>query len=77
MQDNNTGQQYVQPFAISQSTAFLGIGAGDNFSVGVEYTDSSDFKANQRFDHRNSDLGDNTVWSIAAAGEISSTVTAL
>ena len=71
------GQQFAQPYAVGQSSASLGVTSGDSYSVGVDYTDNPDFKASARFERRNSDLGNNTVWSAGAAGKISPAVTAL
>jgi len=71
------GQQFAQPYAVGQSSASLGVNSGDSYSVGVEYTDNPDFKASGRFERRNSDLGNNTVWSAGAAGKISPAIIAL
>lgn len=71
------GQRFAQPYAVGQSAASLGVASGDSYNVGIEYTDSPDFKASARFEHRNSDIGDNTVWSIAAAGKLSPAITVL
>ncbi len=71
------GQQFAQPYAVGQSSASLGVNSGDSYSVGVDYTDNPDFKASARFERRNSDIGNNTVWSAGAAGKISPAITAL
>lgn len=74
---NATGNQFLQPFALGQSAASLGLQNGDSYSVGVEYTDSPSFQANARFEHRSSTAGSNTVISAGATGKLSPALTAL
>jgi hypothetical protein len=74
---NSTGTQFAAPFAAGQSSSLLGLESGDNYSVGMDYTGSPDFKASARYEHRNSTSGKNTVISAAAAGKLSPAVTAL
>jgi hypothetical protein len=71
------GQRYAQPYAVGQSASSLGVSSGDSYNVGIDYTDSPSFKASARFERRNSDIGDNTVWSIAAAGKLTPAFTVL
>ncbi len=71
------GQQFAQPYAVGQSAASVGVSSGDSFSVGVEYTDSPNFKASARFEQRVASTADNTVISAAATGKISPSLTAL
>ncbi|MBW4521608.1 MAG: hypothetical protein KME16_18160 [Scytolyngbya sp. HA4215-MV1] len=71
------GQQFRQPFAVGQSASSLGLGSGDSFSVGFEYTDNPDFKASARLEHRTASRGNNTVISASALGKISPDLTAL
>lgn len=71
------GQQFLQPYAVGQSAASLGIQGGNSFGVGLEYTDNPDFKASARFDYRTSDAGNNLVISVGAAGKLSPSLTLL
>jgi hypothetical protein len=71
------GQQFRQPFAVGQSASSLGLGSGDSFSVGFEYTDNPDFKASARLEHRTATRGNNTVISASALGKLSPDLTAL
>ncbi len=71
-----TGAIFAQPYAPGQSASSLGLQGGDNYSVGVEYTDPN-FLASARYEHRTSSAGDNTVITAGAAGKISSALTAL
>ncbi|RAM48524.1 MAG: TonB-dependent receptor [Hapalosiphonaceae cyanobacterium JJU2] len=72
-----TGQQFPQPFAVGQSGYSLGVGSGDSYSIGLEYTNNPKFQASARFEHRSSSSGSNTVISAGATGKISPSLTAL
>ncbi|KOP25658.1 hypothetical protein AMR41_15270 [Hapalosiphon sp. MRB220] len=72
-----TGQQFPQPFAVGQSGYSLGVGSGDSYSIGLEYTNSQKFQASARFEHRSSSSGANTVITAGATGKISPALTAL
>jgi hypothetical protein len=74
---NATGNQFAAPFAVGQSASLLGLESGDNYSIGLDYTGSPDFKASARYEHRTSSSGINTVLSAAAAGKLSPALTAL
>jgi hypothetical protein len=65
-----TGVQFSQPFAVGQTANSLALLDGDNYSASLEYTPSSDFKADLRFEQRNSSSGTNTVISASAIGKI-------
>ncbi|MBD1824700.1 TonB-dependent receptor [Cyanobacteria bacterium FACHB-DQ100] len=71
------GTIFAQPFAVGQSAASLGLESGDNYSIGLEYSDESRFQASARFERRTSSAGANTVISAGAAGKISPALTAL
>ncbi|MEM9485481.1 MAG: TonB-dependent receptor, partial [Cyanobacteria bacterium P01_F01_bin.116] len=71
------GTQFAQPYAVGQSAASLGLISGSTYTVGVEYTDNSDFQASARFEHRDSDGEDNTVITASAAGKLSPALTTL
>ncbi|MCS6812337.1 MAG: TonB-dependent receptor [Cyanobacteria bacterium] len=71
------GTQFAQPFAVGQSAAALGVQGGDNYSIGIEYTDSPDFKASARYEFRTSSVGSNNVLSVVANGKITPGLTAL
>jgi len=70
-------QQFEQPFAVGQSAAALGLGSGDSYSIGLEYTDNPDFQVSAKFERRNSTNGNATVWSLAAAGRVTRDLTTL
>lgn len=72
-----TGSIFAQPYAVGQSASSLGLQGGDNYSVGLEYSDSSSFQASARYEHRSSSAGANTVISASAAGKISPSLTVL
>lgn len=71
------GTRVAQPYAVGQSAASLGLVSGSTYTLGVEYTDNSDFQASARFEHRDSDGQDNTVITAAAAGKLSPALTTL
>jgi hypothetical protein len=71
------GQQFVQPYAVGQSAASLGLVGGDSYNIGFEYTDNPGFKASGRYERRNSSAGNNTVWSTAIAGKLTPALTTL
>jgi hypothetical protein len=71
------GQQFVQPFAVGQSAATLGLTEGNSYSVGLDYTDNPDFKASLRYERRDAADINNTVISGALAGKVSPSLTAL
>ena len=71
------GVRFAQPYAVGQSASSLALLGGDVYSVGVEYTDSPDFKASARLEHRSGSGNNNTVFSIAGAGKITPALTAL
>lgn len=71
------GNRFLQPFTPGQSASSIGLESGDSYAIGLEYTDSPDFKASARYEHRNSSSGANTLIGAAAAGKISPALTAL
>ncbi|MEB3294828.1 MAG: porin, partial [Synechococcales bacterium] len=71
------GQRFAQPYIFGQAASALGLDGGDNFSVGIEYTDSPNFNASARIDHRSSSTGRNTVISASANGKLSPSLTAM
>ncbi|GET40181.1 hypothetical protein [Microseira wollei] len=72
------GRRFPQPFAVGQSAASLGLGSGDSYSIGLEYTDNPDFKASGRFEYSTGSFrGDNMLIEVGAAGKISRSITAL
>ena len=75
--NNGSGRQFAQPFAVGQSASALGFSSGDTYSVGLDYTDNPNFKANARFEHRTSSSGSNTVISANATGKITPELTGL
>ncbi|MEM9805342.1 MAG: TonB-dependent receptor [Cyanobacteria bacterium P01_D01_bin.56] len=71
------GTQVLQPFAVGQSASSLGLVSGTTYTLGLEYTDNSDFQASARFEHRDSEDGNNTVVTASAAGKLSDALTTL
>jgi hypothetical protein len=71
------GPQFAQPVAVGQSAASLGIVNYTSYSVGLDYTENPNFKANGRFEFRDGDDADTMVISAAAAGRLSPALTAL
>lgn len=71
------GQQFVQPYAVGQSAASLGLVGGDSYNIGFEYTDNPGFRASGRYERRNSTAGNNTVWTAAVAGKLTPALTTL
>ncbi|MFN7716353.1 MAG: TonB-dependent receptor [Pseudanabaenaceae cyanobacterium] len=75
--NTGTGVQTLQPFSVGQSTGTQALQAGDNYNLGVEYTDNPDLKASARYEYRTSSGGANTVLSASVLGKINSQVTGL
>ena len=71
-----TGIRFAQPYATGQSASSLGLFEGSTYSIGMAYTDNPNFNANARFEYRDGNQGNNTVITAAAAGKISSALTA-
>lgn len=69
--------QFAQPFATGDGASALGLAGGETYSVGLSYTDSADFQARTRFEHRNSSRGSNTVFDISALGRLTPALTVL
>ncbi|PSN18463.1 hypothetical protein C7271_12395 [filamentous cyanobacterium CCP5] len=76
-EDTGSGERFAQPYAVGSGAYALGLESGTAYAVGLEYTDNPDFQASARFEHRDSDNGDNTVISAAAAGRITDALTGL
>jgi len=71
------GQQFVQPVAVGQSASALAVQGGDNYSIGLEYSDNPDFQASARYEFRTSSSGSNTVITAAALGKVTPSLTTL
>ncbi len=71
------GGRFSQPAAVGQSASSLGFNGAESYSVGLEYTDSPDFKASTRFTRRTSSGGTNTDISANVAGKISGSLSTL
>ncbi|MEM9265452.1 MAG: TonB-dependent receptor [Cyanobacteria bacterium P01_F01_bin.13] len=71
------GTRFVQPYAVGQSSASLGLVSGTTYTVGLEYTDNPGFQASTRFEHRDGEDGNNTVVTASAAGKLSDALTTL
>ena len=75
--DNAAADQFSQPYAFGQGASALGFESGESYSIGFEFTDSPDFKASFKWEHRSSNRGNNTVITGAASGKLSPAITAL
>ncbi|WP_424102496.1 hypothetical protein [Moorena producens] len=75
--ENAAADQFSQPYAFGQGASALGFESGESYSIGFEFTDSPDFKASFKWEHRSSNRGNNTVITGAASGKLSSAITAL
>ncbi|NEP16710.1 MAG: TonB-dependent receptor [Leptolyngbya sp. SIO4C1] len=73
----SSGAQFLQPYAVGQTAAALGLVDGTTYTVGIEYTDNPNFQASARFEHRDSDNGSNTLLTASAAGKLSPALTTL
>ncbi len=71
------GPQFAQPYAVGQSATSLTYAGGDSYNIGFEYIDQPGLKFSGRYEHRNSSLGNNTLWSAAAMGKLSPSWTVL
>ena len=69
--------EFAQPFATGTNASALGLAGGETYSVGLSYTDSADFQASTRFEHRSSARGSNTVFDLSALGRVSPALTVL
>ena len=72
-----SGTQFTQPFAVGAGASALGLTSGDSYSIGLSYTDNSDFQASARFEHRSSSQGSNTNFRASALGRLSPAVSSL
>ncbi|NEO71011.1 hypothetical protein [Moorena sp. SIO3H5] len=75
--ENAAADQFSQPYAFGQGASALGFESGESYSIGFEFTDSPDFKASFKWEHRSSNRGNNTVITGAASGKLSPAITAL
>ncbi|OKH30044.1 hypothetical protein NIES2119_31600 [[Phormidium ambiguum] IAM M-71] len=72
------GDRFPQPYAVGQSSYSLGISSRNSFSVGLDYTDNPNFKANTRVEYRTGGSEkDNFLVSATAAGKVSPSLTGL
>ena len=69
--------EFAQPYATGTGASALGLSGGQTYSVGLSYTDSADFQANTRFEHRSSSTGSNTVFDLSALGRVTPALTVL
>ncbi|MFM2430543.1 MAG: hypothetical protein RLZZ511_1756 [Cyanobacteriota bacterium] len=65
------GTQFLQPFAVGQSAAALGVASGDVYTIGLNYVDGDRFQAAARYERRNSSIGNNQVLTANAQGKLS------
>ena len=69
--------QFSQPVAVGTGASALGLAGGESYSIGLSYTDSADFQASTRFEHRSSARSSNTVFNVSALGRLSPALTVL
>ncbi len=71
------GQQFAQPYAPGQSGSSVGIGSGNSYSAGLNYTDNPNFQANARYEYRDGVSGSSIGINAGITGKVSSDLTAL
>lgn len=71
------GVEFTQPVGVGQSSSSIGSTGGTSYSVGLEYTDSPDFRASLEWENLSSSDRNNTVITARAQGDISPALTAL
>jgi hypothetical protein len=71
------GTQAPTPFTPGQSSALVGVGNGNSYSVGLNYTDNPNFQANARYELRDSLTGSSSNINLGATGKVSTDLTAL
>lgn len=71
------GQQFAQPYSSGQTAASLPITGGENYGIGINYTNNPNFQANARYERRNSDLLGSTNISAGITGKLSPALSAL
>lgn len=77
LQQTAASQQFAQPFALGSGASALGLTPGDSFSVGLAYTDNSNFQANARFEYSDTPQGTNTIITANALGRATRDLTVL
>lgn len=70
------GIRFAQPYTTGQTGFTLGNLSGNSYSIGLDYTDNPYFQANARVEYRDGEGGNNLVISAAAAGKLSTALTA-
>ncbi len=69
------GLQFAQPYAVGQNGApALGVTGGTSLSLTTSYAGSPYLKGTARYEHRASDQGNNTTYSVSGAGKLSDAV---
>ncbi len=72
------GQQFAQPYSLGQTTASLITTNGDSYGIGINYTDNPNFKANARYEYRNSSVvGGSSNLSGGLTGKLTPALSAL
>ncbi|MEO1093420.1 MAG: TonB-dependent receptor [Cyanobacteria bacterium J06638_28] len=71
------GELFSQPFAVGSGASALQLTSGNSFSAGLSYTDSADFQASTRLEHRMSSQGSNTVVTASALGRLTPAISTL
>lgn len=71
------GELFSQPFAVGSGASALQLTSGNSFSAGLSYTNSADFQASTRLEHRMSSQGSNTVVTASALGRLTPAISTL
>ncbi|MDA0268052.1 MAG: TonB-dependent receptor [Cyanobacteria bacterium] len=71
------GQQSAIPYAVGAGASALGLQDSTAYSLGFEYNANPNFQASTRIEHRDSASGNNTVFTLTAAGQITPELTTL
>ncbi|NJK34668.1 MAG: hypothetical protein HC919_06765 [Oscillatoriales cyanobacterium SM2_2_1] len=71
------GTQVLQPLTTGVNPSTLSLQSGDNFNLGLEYTESQEFQASARYEYRTSAAGGNSVLTLGGLGKLSPSLTGL
>ncbi len=75
--ETGAGQQSAIPYAVGAGASALGLQDSTAYSLGFEYTANPNFQASTRIEHRDSASGNNTVFTLTAAGQVTPELTTL
>jgi hypothetical protein len=72
-----SGQQFAQSYSLGQTAASLSTTTGDSYGIGINYTDNPNFKANARYEYRNSTTLASSNLTAGVTGKLTPELTAL